>query len=199
METHKEHQMPRARSEGLLFSPLNDELVVYDTERDQAHSLNRTTKLVWQHCDGQTSVEQVTELLARELDAPVDEQIVWLALQQLEQNHLLQTSVALPAVKISRRALARRIGLIAAAVLPVVTSLAVPPAVAAVSAIACNFDFECPPDYVCQGGVCVNSGGMAPLRRGVPNMPNTNPNTPMRRAVPIMPNTNKTTPDTNKG
>ncbi len=174
METNKDHQMPRARSQGLLFSPLNDELVVYDTERDQAHSLNRTTSLVWQHCDGQTSVGQVAELLARALHAQVDEQVVWLALQQLEQNHLLQTSDALPAVKISRRALARRIGLIAAAALPVVTSLAVPPAVAAVSAISCNFDFECPPDFICQGGVCVSDGGFAPMRPAIPNIPNTN-------------------------
>jgi hypothetical protein len=162
METNKDQQMPRARSEGLLFSPLNDELVVYDTERDQAHSLNRTTRLVWHYCDGQTSVAQVAELLARELQAQVDEQVVWLALQQLEQNHLLQTPLALPAVKISRRALARRVGLIAAAALPVVTSLAVPPAVAAVSATSCFFDTDCPPGQVCQGGVCVSGGGFAP-------------------------------------
>jgi hypothetical protein len=164
---NQEQPRPRARTEGLLFSPLNDELVIYDTERDAAHSLNRATSLVWQHCDGKTSVRQLAELLAQELSAPVDEQVVWLALQQLDRNHLLQTPVVLPAAKISRRALARRIGLVAATALPVVTSLVVPPAVAAVSAISCNFDFECPPGQVCQGGVCVSNLD-SPMRRARP-------------------------------
>lgn len=169
METNKDQQMPHARSAGLLFSPLNAELVVYDTERDQAHSLNRVTSLIWQHCDGQTSVRQLAELLAQELQAPVDDQVVWLALQQLDRSHLLQTPVALPAVKISRRVLARRIGLVAAAALPVVTSLAVPPAVAAVSALTCQFNFECPPGHICQGGVCVASFNGPPSRQARPH------------------------------
>ena len=104
------HQTPRARKEGLLFTPLNDELVIYDIERNKAHSLNRVASLVWKHCDGQTAVSHIQKVVAQELQSSVDEQVVWLALQQLERNQLLEEKVQTPVNLISRREAARRFG-----------------------------------------------------------------------------------------
>ncbi len=50
--------MPRARQDELVVEELSDETLVYDLKRHKANCLNRTAALVWQDCDGQTSVAQ---------------------------------------------------------------------------------------------------------------------------------------------
>jgi hypothetical protein len=68
---------------------VGDELVVYDEIRHAAHRLNRTTAFIWRHCDGQTTVAELTGRLARELGAPPNRHLVWLALDQLDRARLL--------------------------------------------------------------------------------------------------------------
>ena len=41
----------------------DDELQVFDHQQQQAYALNTTSALVLQHCDGQTTPEQLMELL----------------------------------------------------------------------------------------------------------------------------------------
>jgi len=79
--------LPHARRDGVLFQAIDDEVIVYDTERHKAHCLNRTAARVWAHCDGQTSVAEVARRLAQELQTPVDSQVVWLAVEQLGKAH----------------------------------------------------------------------------------------------------------------
>jgi hypothetical protein len=43
---------PLARSAGLLVEPIGDELLVFDSERKVAHSLNDVAARVWRACDG---------------------------------------------------------------------------------------------------------------------------------------------------
>ena len=131
-----ELQKPVARTEGLLYTRLKDELVIYDMQRNKAHSLNCAATLIWEHCDGQTSVQQLSEMLSHELPERVDEQVVWLALRHLEKNHLLQERVGMPSNVISRREAARRFGKITAIVLPIIMTTVVPPAMAESSCIA---------------------------------------------------------------
>lgn len=153
-----QQQTPRARQEGLLFTPLNDELVIYDTERNKAHSLNRVASLVWKHCDGQTEVSQIRQKVAHELQAPIDEQVVWLALKQLKRNQLLEEHVQTPVNLISRREAAKRFGKIAGIVVPLVASAIIPPAVAALScppASQCTpFTNSCPGGALCPASGC---------------------------------------------
>src|SRR5581483_4404541 len=47
---------PVRRELGVLFEPMDDELLVYDSERSRAHSLNSTAALVWRACDGRRDV-----------------------------------------------------------------------------------------------------------------------------------------------
>lgn len=125
---------PRARKEGLLVEELPHEMLVYDLERHKAHCLNPTAALVWKHCDGRTSVQELARLLEKSLDARVDEDVVWCALNQLEKDHLLEEKIAWPVgvERISRRALIRRVG-VAAALLPLITTIAAPTALASIS------------------------------------------------------------------
>src|SRR5689334_6746520 len=81
---------PRARKDGLIIQALPDETLVYDLERDRAHCLNQTASLIWERCDGQSTTKEIAQLLAKTLNHPIDEKIVWVALDQLDRNHLLR-------------------------------------------------------------------------------------------------------------
>ena len=77
---------PRARKQGLVVTELPDELLVYDLERHKAHCLNPTAALVFKHCDGRRTVEQIARSLSTELDVAADERLVWLSLDRLAQG-----------------------------------------------------------------------------------------------------------------
>jgi Coenzyme PQQ synthesis protein D (PqqD) len=123
--------LPKARNDGLLTEEVDDELVVYDRETQRAHRLNRTARLVWHACDGQTTVGDLAMRLQDELElATTDEDIVWLTLRKLERADLLEASrMPTPGVNgVSRRQLVHRLGLVGglAALLPVVQTMRVP-------------------------------------------------------------------------
>lgn len=142
---------PLARKDGLLVEELAQELLVYDTKRHKAHCLNPTAAFIWKHCDGRTSVQEMARLLAKTLEASVDEEVVWCALNQLERDHLLTESLAWPAdvERISRRALVRRIGM-AAILLPLVTTISAPTAEASASCgVTCGTGGSCPAGCTC--------------------------------------------------
>ncbi len=128
------HRLPPARRDGLLVQAIDDEVIVYDTERHKAHCLNRTAAVVWEHCDGQTSVADLARRLARELEAPIDETAVWLAVEQLRKTHLL-TESAQPPTGLSRREVLKRLGVAAAVALPLVTTIRTPVAAQGASCI----------------------------------------------------------------
>ncbi|MDT4953784.1 MAG: hypothetical protein QOJ02_1922 [Acidobacteriota bacterium] len=153
---------PLARKEGLLVQELPHEVLVYDSERHKAHCLNPTAALVWKHCDGRTSVSEIARLLEKSLGTgAVDEDVVWCALNQLEKDHLLEEKLAWPIgmERISRRTLMRRVG-IAVVLLPVITTIVAPTALAGSS--NCVGDRQpCTPGGLdccvgsCTGGICI--------------------------------------------
>src|ERR1700687_2584349 len=95
--------LPRSRTDNLVIRELDDETLVYDTERDEAHCLNQTAALVWKHCDGKTTAREAVQSLQSTLGVSVDTDIVWLAVKQLQRFHLVEGSQKSPSV--SRRAL----------------------------------------------------------------------------------------------
>ena len=118
---------PKARKQRLVIKKLADETLVYDEINNKAHCLNSTAGMVWKFCDGRTSIAQMTRMLEDEMSAPVPEQVVWLAIKQLEESSLLEVKVAEANWNslASRRELVRRLG-IAAVVLPLITSIQAP-------------------------------------------------------------------------
>lgn len=130
---------PRARQTGLSVQSIQDEVLVYDETNHQAHVLNRTTALVWKHCDGKTTVPALADRLTDELAAPVSQAVVWHALRQLDQVDLLTERVALPAPfqGFKRRDFIKAGAVGAAIAVPVIISLTAPtPAHAASGCIA---------------------------------------------------------------
>jgi Coenzyme PQQ synthesis protein D (PqqD) len=117
---------PQARTENVLFQEIGDELIVYDQESHRAHRLNVSAALVWKHCNGQTSVSELSALLQSRLGLPPDEEIACLALDRLEKAHLLQEPVE--GSGLSRRKLLQKLGLVGglSLLLPTVISIVAP-------------------------------------------------------------------------
>jgi coenzyme PQQ synthesis protein D (PqqD) len=140
---------PLARKEHLVIKEAADELLIYDRERDTAHCLNQTAALVWRYCDGKRSVTAITNRISQDLRAPVDENIVWYAVEQLGRDHLLQERLTPPSLiaGMNRREMIRALGLAAVVAVPVVTSIVAPtPAQAATCldpGVACIDPAQC--------------------------------------------------------
>ena len=119
---------PRARQRALVVRELDGELLIFDRERDIAHALNGTAAAVWKRCDGATSVTEMAQLLSAELGQRVDESMIFQALKELDRQRLLDeyAGKAQPPGTLSRRDMVVKTGLAAAAVIPVITSLAAP-------------------------------------------------------------------------
>ncbi len=149
-------QIPKARKNGLVIQEAGDEVLVYDLERNQAHCLNRTAAFVWRACDGTKSVPAIAEMLGKEFSGKADEDLVWLAIDQLSNERLLEAEIKLESNGLSRRAVIRRIGLAAAVALPVVAMLSFPSTSLAVTCSASFCGSDSPlngcgaGDYCCQ-------------------------------------------------
>lgn len=162
--------LPAARREGIILKEVDGELLVYDLERNKAHCLNESAAAIWKRCDGCTDIPELAISVSKTLGASLDETVIQLALKQLSADHLLaETYDASPliAAGLSRRALVRRLGL-AAALLPLITTITAPTASAAGSGCggACvpggPGNGGCPLGCTCQAtgpntGVCVNA------------------------------------------
>ena len=153
------HIKPRARKEGLVVQQLSDETLVYDLDRDLAHCLNQTASLVWSRCDGRATAKEIACSVSRNLNQPVDEKVVWLALDQLSRNHLLAES-PMPLTNFStmdRREVVRALGITAAVAIPMVASIVAPTPAQAASQLPdgspCSSPAECQ-SGICSGGCC---------------------------------------------
>ena len=133
METYS----PKTRSTRLFVQELPDELVVYDVERNEVHCLNGTAARVWALCDGKSTVAEIAQLLGSDLEPQAAETLVWFALDQFAEKHLLEEVMASPPAlyrpaDMTRRQMMLRVGLIVG-LLPVVDSIIAPPAALAQS------------------------------------------------------------------
>jgi hypothetical protein len=161
--------LPQARAIELVVTELDGEQLVYDLGLHKMHHLNRISMLVWEACDGKTTAGQVMDRL-RELDNQTVDDVLWLALGQLQSASLLDESYDSPggAGSYSRRSLLKK-GLIGGAVaLPVLSSLVAPSAIAHASncsnttgrlnGCVCSSDFNCISPSTCCTGAVPNAG-----------------------------------------
>ena len=137
--------LPQSRQDGIVVRELPEEVLVYDLERHKAHCLNQTAAAVWRLCDGETPPKEISLKLTREFSTRVDEDVVWLALEELGRLGLLEAPDR-AASGLSRAQLMRRVGVVTAAItLPAAFSLNVPSASAVTcGSIQCFFTSDCP-------------------------------------------------------
>lgn len=161
---------PLSRTEQIIVQESNDELLVYDLEKNKAHCLNETSAFVWQHCDGTRTAKEIAQMLGKKLNQTVDENFVWLALDGLKKENLLAgaDSMEIDFGGLSRREAIRKIGFASMIALPIVASLVAPNVTDAQSPVACTGFGQgtCPSSTDrCNNGFCqpcVGSGQPVP-------------------------------------
>jgi hypothetical protein len=132
--------IPCARKSEILTQKLSEETMVYDTISHRAHVLNQTVALVWESADGRNSIDEIAQILHRQLGLPADRSVVLLALEELSESGLLQEPVQAEVgpERLTRRQVAQRLALAGAslALVPLVTSVLAPTPAMAVSSVS---------------------------------------------------------------
>ncbi len=144
----KKHITPKARKESLVVQELDNEILIFDLESNKAVCLNETSALIWQACDGNNDVSEISKLVGKQLNSSVNDDFVWLAIDQLKKENLIENKdeVTVDFEGMSRREVIRKVGLASVIALPVVTGLVAPPAVAASSVcgrVVCQTPMDC--------------------------------------------------------
>lgn len=140
------------RRDGLIVQKLGDEAIVYDRVSHRAHSLNRTAALVFDKLDGKTDLAGIGRQVGKALGPVPKDEIVAAAVNELASADLLRPGSSLP-----RRTVLRGL---AAGLLPVVATIAVPSAAAAGSCL--TYGDPCIPFYAnlcCAGLACFHGSG----------------------------------------
>lgn len=160
---------PVCRQNDIVIQELKGELLIYDLRINKAFCLNETSALIWQLCDGNNSVSDISRRLSKKLKSPVTEEFVWLALDQLDEENLLSDNLETKTKfeGLSRREVIRRVGTASMIALPVIFSLVAPTAAMAASAggacvptlSPCTIIPGNPQGNCCSGNICCNDGG----------------------------------------
>ncbi len=167
MTTARHNQHPKARTEKLIIKELPDETLVYDQETDKAYCLNSTAADVWRNCDGSRTMSDLREVIQSQSDLAVPEEVVWVALDQLEKFDLLERGAtrAFRLRGISRRDIIRKVGMATVAV-PLIVSISTAPAHAQASLLApgrcCGNPSQCASNDCSQNPTCVPPPPAAP-------------------------------------
>lgn len=149
-------QNPMARHNGLVVQEMPDEVLVYDMDTNKAHCLNQSAAFVWKSCDGNNTVGDIVRQFEANGNGKVTEDFVWLAIDQLNENGLMDSKIAPRFEGQSRRHVLKTIGLASMVALPVIASLVAPQK--ALGSVSCTCTATCPPTgcptTVCVAGVC---------------------------------------------
>lgn len=155
-----------ARTNGLVVQEVPDEVLIYDLESSRAHCLNQTAAMVWKACDGKTSVSDIARVIGTQTGNTVSDDLVWLAIDQLNDISLMESQVASQFAGKSRREALKKIGMASMIALPIIASLAAPKSVMALTSCSCqtvgdnpSLDCQaqpsCPQDTCGAGNICV--------------------------------------------
>ena len=151
---------PVARRSDLVVQEMPGEVLVYDLNTNKAHCLNETAAYVWRSCDGNASINDIIESFEKNSGGKVSEDFVWLAIDQLNENGLLEPGVAPRFAGESRRSVIKKIGLASVIALPVIASLVAPRSAMASVSCACVTPGNCLAQTMCPSTVNCNVGGI---------------------------------------
>jgi len=121
----------KLQGDRITIREIEAEVLIYDERTHRAWCLNPSSACIWQLCDGRNTVGMIATESAKKLGSAVNEDLVLLTLEELQQKSLIEGGMVegLPRGA-SRREMIGKIGLAAAALLPVVAAITAPPALA---------------------------------------------------------------------
>ena len=155
--------IPVARTANIFITEVDNEVMIYDHERDTCHCLNPMATKVYYYADGRNTVDDIATFLEQELELFEDVDIrglVWLALEELERCHLLKEYLREPlsdALEMSRRKVLGKTTKLAGAaaigaLFPMIQSVVAPqPAFAASEPTPPTPPTPCPPSSTVKG------------------------------------------------
>src|SRR5215470_3956595 len=136
---------PKVRETQLLVQELPDEILVYDLVRNEAHCLNGSAARIWALCNGERTTGEIGRIVAPDLAPDRAESLVWCAIDQFAERHLLEEPVHLPLgmepepadtpAGMTRRGMLISLGIVVG-MIPIVDSIVSPPAALAVSMLS---------------------------------------------------------------
>lgn len=121
---------PRSvQSDRITIQEVDTETLIYNERTHRAWCLNRSSACIWRLCNGQNTVGQIADAAALELGSPVSEDLILVTVDELREKELLEPmAVEVLPPGMTRRQMIGRVGLTAAALLPVIAALTAPPA-----------------------------------------------------------------------
>lgn len=119
---------PIARKSDIVMQEIDDETLIYDIIENKAFNLNHTSAMVWSLCNGARTVADIAKDMTGKLDSVITEDFVWLAVEQLKKDNLLEdcTAIVIPFEGLSRRKIIRKVGLASLVAFPIISSLLAP-------------------------------------------------------------------------
>lgn len=174
---------PKTRNKNIVVQEMENEILIYNLQTNKAFCLNETSTMIWQFCDGNHSVEQISQNLSRKLNQPITEDLIWLALDSFKKDKLLEENepFEINFNGLTRRQVIRKIGLVSMIALPIVASVIAPSAAMAASTgillgVACPTGSGCDTGLQCRslttgsGSVCCVPGipGSQTFTPGIP-------------------------------
>lgn len=146
---------PCARKDNIVMQNLSEEVLIYDLTTNKALCLNKITASVWAKCDGNNSLQDISDRLSVELGSPVDKSLVWLALEQLKKANLIVTETAKPLelIDLPRREIIKKTALTTAIALPLISTITAPMAINA-SSSGCTSGSDVTTGAAGAGGFC---------------------------------------------
>lgn len=128
---------PKTDFTKFVIQELPDELLLYNLETNKVFTLNHTSGLVWQNCDGNKTVTDIAKNLEKNLSQFVPDEVIWLTLEILQKEDLIkrEEESSIKEIKVNRRNILKKIGATTLVALPLISTLIAPKAVNAQSGI----------------------------------------------------------------
>lgn len=139
---HELKNLPPARNSEVVIQQLENETLVYDLSINKAYCLNETSARVFLAAGNNGTFEDLRKRYK------LSDELIYLALDELKKNNLIQDEYSSPFAGISRREVIRKVGLTSMVALPVISTLIAPTAAHAGSGglqrgSACNTTSQC--------------------------------------------------------
>ncbi len=131
-------KLPEVRYADIVMQEISDEILLYNLKSHKVYSLNKTLALIYTHCDGKTTYDDL-KLKYHNLS----DDIIFIALDALKREGLIENGSDLSILNgFSRREVIKKAGLASMIALPIISSITAPRAAHAQSFGACLQPFE---------------------------------------------------------
>lgn len=156
------NKLPIAKTNDCVVQNLNDEILIYNLTDNKAFCLNKTSAIVYQSCDGETTFAELQK------QSGFTEDMIHLTISELEKQGFVEipSDYVSPLNGMSRREAVKKVGLATMVALPVISSVIAPQALNAASGgnlalfQACSSNPQCSSGYcnpTSNGRVCCNT------------------------------------------